>query len=54
MDDRRGVSASTDNPKNIAVYEQALRALNVKIRDDPRVDRCLVSIGDGVMLARKL
>ena len=33
---------------------QALRALNAKIRDDARVDACLVSIGDGVMLARKL
>jgi predicted O-methyltransferase YrrM len=32
----------------------ALRALNAKIRDDPRVDHCLLSIGDGVMLARKL
>jgi predicted O-methyltransferase YrrM len=32
----------------------ALRALNAKIRDDRRVDACLVSIGDGVMLARKL
>ena len=32
----------------------ALRALNVKIRDDRRVDACLVSLGDGVMLARKL
>ena len=32
----------------------ALRALTVKIRDDPRVDACLVSLGDGVMLARKL
>jgi predicted O-methyltransferase YrrM len=33
---------------------RALRALNLKIRDDRRVDACLVSIGDGVMLARKL
>jgi predicted O-methyltransferase YrrM len=32
----------------------ALRKLNVKIRDDRRVDACLVSVGDGVMLARKL
>ncbi len=31
----------------------ALRAITAKIRDDPRVDACLVSIGDGVMLARK-
>jgi O-methyltransferase len=31
----------------------ALRALNAKIRDDPRVDACLLTVGDGVMLARK-
>jgi len=32
----------------------ALRALTVKIRDDRRVDASLVSLGDGVLLARKL
>lgn len=31
----------------------ALRALNIKIRDDERVDACLLSVGDGVMVARK-
>lgn len=31
----------------------ALRALNTKIRDDGRVDACLLTVGDGVMLARK-
>jgi predicted O-methyltransferase YrrM len=31
----------------------ALRALNSKIRDDARVDACLLTVGDGVMLARK-
>jgi predicted O-methyltransferase YrrM len=31
----------------------AIRALNQKIHDDPRVDMALASIGDGVMLARK-
>jgi predicted O-methyltransferase YrrM len=31
----------------------ALRALNAKIRDDKRVDACLLTVGDGVMLARK-
>ena len=29
----------------------AIRALNLKIRDDPRVDSCLLTVGDGVMLA---
>ena len=32
---------------------KALRALNAKIRDDARVDSCLLTVGDGVMLARK-
>jgi caffeoyl-CoA O-methyltransferase len=31
----------------------ALRALNLRIRDDERVDAVLVTIGDGIMLARK-
>ena len=31
----------------------ALRALNLKVRDDSRVTSCLVSIGDGVLLVRK-
>ena len=31
----------------------ALRALNAKIRDDDRVDACLLTVGDGVMVARK-
>jgi predicted O-methyltransferase YrrM len=30
-----------------------LRALNLKIRDDGRVESCLLTVGDGVMLARK-
>jgi predicted O-methyltransferase YrrM len=32
---------------------RALRALNAKIRDDARVDSCLLTVGDGVMVARK-
>jgi O-methyltransferase len=31
----------------------ALRALNAKIRDDARVHACLLTVGDGVMLAHK-
>ena len=31
----------------------ALRNLNLKARDDPRVDACLLTVGDGVLLARK-
>ena len=30
-----------------------LRVLNKKIRDDSRVEACLLSVGDGVLLARK-
>jgi predicted O-methyltransferase YrrM len=34
-------------------HTDTLRALNAKIREDARVDACLLSIGDGVMVARK-
>ena len=47
-------SGSVADPGNQETDTVALRALNVKIRDDRRVDECLVSLGDGVMLARKL
>ena len=32
----------------------ALRNLNEKIRDDSRVDLCMLPVGDGLTLARKL
>lgn len=32
---------------------RAVRALNEKVRDDPRVTVCLLPIGDGLLLARK-
>ena len=59
---RRGGMIAIDNvlwggavadPANTTDDTKALRALNVKIRDDARVDACLLSVGDGVMLARK-
>jgi predicted O-methyltransferase YrrM len=31
----------------------AIRALNLKVRDDPRVEACLLTVGDGILLARK-
>jgi predicted O-methyltransferase YrrM len=31
----------------------ALKALNLKLREDPRVEACLLTIGDGVTLVRK-
>ncbi|HVN34045.1 MAG TPA: class I SAM-dependent methyltransferase [Casimicrobiaceae bacterium] len=47
-------SGSVADPKDKRPDTVALRAITAKIRDDPRVDACLVSLGDGVMLARKL
>ena len=41
------------DPTDMSADTVALRAITAKIRDDPRVDACLVSLGDGVMLARK-
>jgi predicted O-methyltransferase YrrM len=35
------------------VDTEAIRALNLKIRDDERVEACLLTVGDGLMLARK-
>ena len=31
----------------------ALRALNAKVHRDPRVDACLLTVGDGVLLVRR-
>ena len=31
----------------------AIRELNAKIATDPRVEACLLTVGDGVMMARK-
>jgi caffeoyl-CoA O-methyltransferase len=31
----------------------AIRALNRKVRDDSRVEACLLTVGDGILLARK-
>ena len=31
----------------------AIRALNAKVAADPRVEACLLTVGDGVMMARK-
>ena len=46
-------SGTVADPKDMRPDTVALRAITAKIRDDPRVDACLVSLGDGVMLARK-
>ena len=46
-------SGTVADPSDTRPDTVALRAITAKIRDDSRVDACLVSIGDGVMLARK-
>jgi len=46
-------SGKVADPDNREADTEALRKLNLKIRDDARVDACLVTIGDGVMLARR-
>ena len=46
-------SGTVADPTDLRPDTVALRSITAKIRDDPRVDACLVSLGDGVMLARK-
>jgi caffeoyl-CoA O-methyltransferase len=46
-------SGSVADPSVSDPDTSALRALNLKVRDDSRVDACLLTVGDGVMLARK-
>jgi predicted O-methyltransferase YrrM len=45
-------SGAVADPSNREANTETIRALNLKIRDDPRVDSCLLTLGDGVMLAR--
>ena len=40
------------DPHDRAEDTATLRALNLKIRDDPRVEACLLTVGDGVMVVR--
>jgi len=46
-------SGAVADPAQTDPDTAALRTLNLKARDDSRVTSCLVSIGDGVLLARK-
>ena len=41
------------NSKKRDADTDALRALNIKMRDDPRVESVLLTVGDGLTLARK-
>jgi predicted O-methyltransferase YrrM len=42
------------DPSNHTASTVAIRALNLKLRDDPRIDFCLIPVGDGIALARIL
>jgi predicted O-methyltransferase YrrM len=46
-------SGAVADPEDTRESTRALRALNEKVFDDPRVDACLVPIADGLTLARK-
>jgi predicted O-methyltransferase YrrM len=46
-------SGRVADPKVTDPDTAALRALNLKIRDDARVDVCVLTVGDGLTLARK-
>ena len=47
-------SGSVADPSDQKPDTVALRAITAKVRADSRVDACLLSIGDGVLLAHKL
>jgi predicted O-methyltransferase YrrM len=42
------------DPANQSESTVAIRALNAKLRDDPRIDFALIPIGDGIALARRI
>ncbi|MDB5397411.1 MAG: O-methyltransferase [Rhodospirillales bacterium] len=42
------------DPSNQTASTSAIRALNQKLRDDPRIEFCLIPVGDGIALARPL
>jgi O-methyltransferase len=46
-------SGSVADPAVVDAETVAIRALNRKVRDDGRVEASLLTVGDGVMLARK-
>jgi predicted O-methyltransferase YrrM len=46
-------SGAVADPSAVDAETEAIRALNRKVRDDGRVEACLLTVGDGVMLARK-
>ncbi|HEY1722380.1 MAG TPA: class I SAM-dependent methyltransferase [Magnetospirillaceae bacterium] len=44
---------SVADPKDHEASTEAIRALNLKVRDDKRVDMCLLTVGDGLSMVRK-
>lgn len=46
-------SGAVADPEKNDPETAALRALNLKVRDDPRVQACLLTINDGMLLAQK-
>jgi predicted O-methyltransferase YrrM len=46
-------SGAVVDPSDQSEDTLALRAINLKIRDDSRVEAVLLTVGDGIMLARK-
>ncbi len=42
------------DPKHTDESTEALRAIARKVRDDDRVSACMLAVGDGIILARKL
>lgn len=46
-------SGAVIDPSRDDADTRAIRALNLKLRDDPRIDLALLPLGDGVTMARK-
>jgi caffeoyl-CoA O-methyltransferase len=46
-------SGAVADPAATDAETAAIRALNQKLRDDPRVDACLLTLGDGLLMARR-
>jgi predicted O-methyltransferase YrrM len=46
-------SGAVADPEKHDANTDALRALNAKITDDKRVEACLLTVGDGIMLVRR-